>query len=149
VRLEKDGKAFWLAGLGDQWAFWPRPEDYDSFKQRGKIHYTGIDDLAKTLAGIPENNAIVLMAHEPDIFPKIPKRVSLTVSGHTHGGQIRIFGYAPIVPSRFKQRYVYGHIVEEERHLIVSGGLGCSGLPVRVGSRPEIVLVELGSEAAA
>lgn len=147
VRLEKDGQAFWLAGLGDQWAFWPRAEDYDSFKDRGKVDYTGVDDLTMTLAGIPDGAPIVLMAHEPDIFPKVPKRVSLTISGHTHGGQVRIFGYAPVVPSRFGSRYVYGHLVEDDRHLIVSGGLGCSGLPVRFGSTPEIVVIELGSEA--
>ena len=53
-------------------------------------------------------------------------RVSLTLSGHTHGGQIRLFGYSPVVPSRFDNRYVYGHIVENDRNIIVSGGLGCS-----------------------
>jgi predicted MPP superfamily phosphohydrolase len=89
------------------------------------------------------------MAHEPDIFPQVPRRVAVTLSGHTHGGQVRLLGYAPIVPSKFKDRYVYGHIVEEGRHLVVSGGIGCSGLPVRFGSPPEIVVVELGMNAAA
>jgi predicted MPP superfamily phosphohydrolase len=60
---------------------------------------------------------------------------------------VRIAGYAPIVPSRYGRRYLYGHIVEEGRNLIVSGGLGCSSLPVRFGSPPEIVLVELSSHA--
>jgi uncharacterized protein len=49
-----------------------------------------------------------------------------------------------VVPSRFGRRYVYGHIVEDNRHLIVSGGIGCSGLPVRFGRPPEILMVELG-----
>ena len=48
------------------------------------------------------------------------------------------------VPSRFGNRYAYGHVVEEGRNLIVSGGLGCSRFPVRLGVPPEIVLVELG-----
>jgi predicted MPP superfamily phosphohydrolase len=56
-------------------------------------------------------------------------------------------GFAPIVPSKFKRRYVYGHVVEENRHLIVSGGIGCSGLPVRFGSPPEIVVVDLGASS--
>jgi predicted MPP superfamily phosphohydrolase len=86
------------------------------------------------------------MVHEPDIFPKVPSRVSLTVAGHTHGGQVRFGGYAPIVPSKFGGRYVYGHIVEEGRNLVVSAGLGCSGLPVRFGAPPEIVLIELSAE---
>ena len=88
---------------------------------------------------------VILMAHEPDIFPHVPDRVALTVSGHTHGGQIRMLGYAPVVPSRFGNRYVYGHIVEQKRHLIVSAGLGCSGLPVRFGATPEIVMIELAA----
>jgi predicted MPP superfamily phosphohydrolase len=88
------------------------------------------------------------MAHEPDIFATVPRRVSLTVSGHTHGGQVRLAGFAPIVPSKYGRRFTYGHIVEDERHLIVSGGLGMSGLPIRFGVPPEIVIVDLGSAPA-
>ena len=147
VRLEKDGKAFWIAGLGDQWAFWPRQERYGDFVRRGKIDYRGVHDLPGTLAQISDDAPVILMAHEPDIFPHVPSRVALTLSGHTHGGQIRVLGYAPIVPSKYKRRYAYGHIVEHNRHLIVSGGIGCSGFPVRFGSPPEIVMVELGAAA--
>lgn len=147
VRLEKAGQAFWIAGLGDQWAFWPKPERYADFVRNGKIDYRGVDDLAGTLAQVTDDAPVILMAHEPDIFPQVPDRVALTLSGHTHGGQVRLLGYAPIVPSKYKGRYVYGHIVEEERHLVVSGGIGCSGLPVRFGSPPEIVVVELGARA--
>jgi len=98
-----------------------------------------------TLALATDDAPIVLMAHEPDIFPRVPDRVALTVCGHTHGGQVRLIGYAPIVPSKFGDRYVYGHIVEEGRNLVVSGGLGCSGLPLRFGSPPEIVMIELSA----
>ncbi len=93
---------------------------------------------------ITDDAPVVLMAHEPDIFPEVPARVALTVAGHTHGGQVRLAGYAPYVPSKYGRRYVYGHIVEEGRNLVVSGGLGCSGVPLRFGSPPEIVLVEIG-----
>lgn len=144
VRLMKDGYPFWIAGLGDQWAFWPKPDDYEDFVRRGKRDYTGVDDLDGTLRQVADDAPVILMAHEPDIFPEVPKRVALTLSGHTHGGQVRIFGYAPIVPSIYKSRYVYGHIIEDERNLIVSGGLGVSGFPIRFGSPPEIVVVELG-----
>ena len=71
--------------------------------------------------------------------------MSLTLSGHTHGGQVRLFGYSPVVPSRFGNRYAYGHVVEDDRNLIVSGGLGFSIVPVRFGVRPEIVSIDLGS----
>lgn len=149
VRLEKNGVPFWIAGLGDQWAFWPKPERYSDFVRHGKIDYRGVDDLPATLAQVTDDAPVILMAHEPDIFPQVPPRVSLTLSGHTHGGQVRLFGYAPVVPSKFKGRFAYGHIVEDDRHLIVSGGIGCSGLPVRFGSPPEIVVVELGAGAIA
>ncbi len=143
VRLEKDGHGVWIAGLGDQWAFWPRDRRW---RGRHEIPYEGIDDVAAMLAKVVTNEPVITMAHEPDAFATMPDRVALTLSGHTHGGQVRVFGFAPIVPSRFGRRYTYGHIIEDKRHLIVSGGLGCSGLPVRFGSPPEIVVVELGHE---
>jgi predicted MPP superfamily phosphohydrolase len=133
VRIEKDGRAFWLAGLADQWALIERPGIF-----------RGLDDLPATLAQVTDDAPIVLLAHEPDIFPQVPDRVALTLSGHTHGGQVRLFGWSPWVPSDYGNRYAYGHIVERRRHLIVSGGLGCSILPVRFGVPPEIVLVTLG-----
>ena len=85
------------------------------------------------------------MAHEPDIFPEVPDRVSLTLSGHTHAGQINLFGWTPIVPSYYGSRFLHGHIVEEGRHLIVSSGLGHSGVPFRFMTKREIVLLELGT----
>jgi predicted MPP superfamily phosphohydrolase len=137
ARLEKDGHGFWLAGVEDQLALrrsirWKR--------QFAK----GLDDLEGTLAQVNDEAPIILLAHEPDIFPTVPSRVSLTLSGHTHGGQIRVLGWSPYLPSRYGDRYVYGHIVEEDRHIIVSGGLGCSVAPVRVGVPPEIVVIDLG-----
>jgi hypothetical protein len=145
-RLEKDGHGFWLAGLGDQLALLPARR----WSWEGMI---GIDDLPATLAQVTDPAPVILMAHEPDIFPRVPERVALTLAGHTHGGQIRLAGYSPVVPSRYGNRYAYGHIVERrrgagggaERHMLISGGLGCSILPVRFGVPPEIVVVELGA----
>ncbi|MEO1747764.1 MAG: metallophosphoesterase [Pseudomonadota bacterium] len=137
LRLEKDGFGFWLAGLGDQLAFPP-------YKSLGRNQWRGLDDLPGTLAKVETDEPVILLAHEPDIFPKVPDRVSLTLSGHTHGGQVRLFGWSPIVPSAYKNRYAYGHVVEEGRHLLVSGGLGMSVLPLRFGVRPEINLIEIG-----
>lgn len=83
-------------------------------------------------------------ALEPDIFHDVPSRVALTLSGHTHGGQVRLFGYSPVVPSRYGNRYAYGHVVEAGRNLIISGGLGFSIAPIRFGVRPEILTIDLG-----
>ena len=141
IRLRKDGQPFWLAGLGDQIAFIP---------MRGwRSDAYGMDDLQGAMAKITDDAPVILMAHEPDIFVQVPDRVSLTLSGHTHGGQIRIFGRAPVVPSQYGQRFVYGHVNEGGRDLIVSGGLGCSMFPIRIGSPPELVVVELGQAAIA
>ncbi|MEM9104128.1 MAG: metallophosphoesterase [Pseudomonadota bacterium] len=129
------GNRYWLAGLGDQLA---RPN--------GHAWYDGVDDLDGTMRQIGDDESpVILLAHEPDIFPDVPNRVDLTLCGHTHGGQVRlpIIG-SPIVPSHYGQRYAYGHMIEDDRQLIVSGGLGCSMLPVRFGMPPEIVVAELG-----
>lgn len=124
----------WLAGLADQLAIRHGPEDY-----------IGADDLPGTLDQVPEYAPAILLAHEPDIFPQVPKRVALTLSGHTHGGQVRLFGYSPVVPSRYGNRYAYGPVAEDGRHLVVSGGIGCSKLPLRLGVVPEITVVELSA----
>jgi predicted MPP superfamily phosphohydrolase len=137
VRLTKNGQGFWLAGLGDQIAFL---RGYEGRRRK----FAGVDDLPGTLGKITDAAPVILMAHEPDVFTRVPARVALTISGHTHGGQVRLFGWSPVVPSQFGNRFAYGHIVEEGRNLIVSGGLGCSILPVRFGVPPEITVIDLG-----
>jgi len=139
-RLTKDGQAFWLAGLGDQWALQRSPKG----TKRHMRWIRGVDDLGGTMALIQDDAPVILMIHEPDAFPAVPARVALTLAGHTHGGQVALGGFPLLVPSRYGRRYAYGHIVEEWRHLIVSGGLGCSIIPMRFSVPPEIVLVELG-----
>lgn len=134
VRIEKDGFRFWLGGLGDQLAYGRRV--------RGRRR--GVDDLERVVAQATGDDPLILMAHEPDIFAASSPRVALQLSGHTHGGQVRfpVFG-APVVPSAYGQRYAYGHIVEDGRNLVVSAGLGVSGLPVRFLAPPEITFVEV------
>lgn len=135
VLLGEHGQRFWLAGLGDQIAY-----------PLGHGRFRGVDDLPGTLARIRTDDPVLLMAHEPDIFPKVPPRVALTLSGHTHGGQIRVpLLWKHFVPSEYGARFAYGHIVEADRHLIVSGGLGTSIIPARFGVPPEIVHITLGA----
>ncbi|WP_412550293.1 metallophosphoesterase [Shimia sp. MIT910701] len=132
LKIERHG--VWLAGLEDQIAI----------RRNGK--WQGLDDLPGTLSQIADDGApVVMMAHEPDIFSEMPNRVSLTVSGHTHGGQVRLFGWSPIVPSRHGNRFAYGHVREHGRDLVVSGGIGCSIMPVRFGVVPEITVIEVSS----
>lgn len=131
-----NGVSFWLGGLGDQLAF--------------KRTKTGVDDIDGVAARTPDDGRpAILLVHEPDIFPRVPPRFGLTLAGHTHGGQIRlpVLGRFPVA-SDYGQRYAYGHVVEHDRHIVISGGLGLSGLPMRLGVPPEINPIEVGSPEA-
>jgi predicted MPP superfamily phosphohydrolase len=135
VLIGEPERQFWLAGIGDQIAY-----------RIGPGKFIGVDDLPGTLSRIKTADPVVLMVHEPDIFPRVPQRVSLTLAGHTHGGQIRVpLVWKHFVPSKYGARYAYGHVIEGGRHLIVSGGLGTSIIPARFGVPPEIVHVTLGT----
>ena len=133
VQLSQNGHKFWLSGTNSMIAI-----------RKGRGRYESRALLPETLAQVTDDSPIIHLAHEPDLFVDIPERVSLTLSGHTHGGQVRLFGYSPVTPSSYGNRFAYGHIIEEGRHLVVSGGLGCSIAPVRFGMPPEIVVLELG-----
>jgi predicted MPP superfamily phosphohydrolase len=123
VALMTTSGPLWLAGVSDFW--------------------TGRHDVARAIATVADTvNPVILITHNPDIFPRVPARVLLTLAGHTHGGQVRlpILG-APIVPSRFGPRYTKGQIVEGGRHLYVSSGIGTSFLPVRFRVPPTIFVL--------
>ena len=86
----------------------------------------------------------LMMSHTPDIFPWVTGRFTLTLAGHTHGGQVRLpMVGALIVPGSFGQRYAAGHIVEGGRHLFVATGIGTSILPVRFRVPPEVPVLTL------
>lgn len=133
VMLGAGDSAFWLGGV----------ESQSAFQRNSGDDIIGMSDVPGTVAQMTGDVPAILLAHEPDLFVTVPDRVALTLSGHTHGGQVRFGPWAPVVPSRFGSRFVYGHIVEGNRDLVVSGGLGCSGLPIRLGRPPEITVVDL------
>ncbi len=129
VRLDH-GAGFWLVGIDSQRAL----------RRRG---HSGLHDPGRAFAPVPEGAPAILMAHEPDYFAEGDGRAFLQISGHTHGGQINLAGWRPLTPSRFRSRYGWGHVREGGRHLIVSGGIGYSGVPLRLFQPPEITLVLL------
>jgi predicted MPP superfamily phosphohydrolase len=138
VSLRHNGRKFWIVGLGDQLAHPP------SHARGYGAEARGVDDLPLALSEVTDDAPILLMAHEPMIFPAVPKRVALTLSGHTHGGQINLPVLGPVVGDlRFGRELVHGHHESDGRHLIVSGGLGESILPLRFMQPPEIVEVVL------
>jgi len=105
-------------------------------------------DLEAALRDAPQDAALVLATHDPDVFPDVPERVALTVAGHLHGGQVNvpILRHA-VLPSRFGDRYLAGHVVEHGRHLYVSTGLGTAGMPVRLCRPPELPVLTLRARA--
>jgi predicted MPP superfamily phosphohydrolase len=124
--LARTAAPLWLAGVAD-------------VRERGA-------DVAGTVARAPEDAAVLLLTHDPDVFPHVPPRVALTVAGHTHGGQVDV----PLlrrraIPSRHGTRYKAGHVEEGGRHLYVTAGVGTAGYPVRLLAPPEIVVLRLRS----
>jgi predicted MPP superfamily phosphohydrolase len=125
VRVVTPSGPIWIAGVSDFW--------------------TGPHDVPRALAAVTDHELpIILLTHNPDIFPDVPGRVMLTLAGHTHGGQVRLplLG-PPVVPSRYGGRYAAGAIVEKGRHLFVSTGIGTSSLPVRFGVAPTIFVLTI------
>jgi len=119
-------KSFWLAGLADL--------------------MTRRQHVDETIAKAPAGSTIIALAHNPDIFPRLPQTVPLLLAAHTHGGQVNIplIG-TPIVPSRFGSKYTAGHIFENGHHMFVTTGIGTSILPIRFRVPPEIVILTVKS----
>jgi hypothetical protein len=117
----------------------------------GVIYLVGIDDAVTGHADVPlafrrvPNNAVALcLTHSPDVFPDLPQACRLTITGHTHGGQVNLpFVGRLIVPSKFGQRYASGDVRENGKVLFVSTGIGTSILPVRFRVPPEISVIEI------
>lgn len=122
--LRYQGQPLWIVGIADLWTRKP--------------------DIPGSLRQVRGNDPVILITHNPDIFPDVPPRVNLTLAGHTHGGQVNfpVVGRL-VVPSKYGQRFAMGHIVENGRHLFVGGGVGTSILPVRFRVPPEVVILEL------
>jgi predicted MPP superfamily phosphohydrolase len=138
IAVAKDGQPFWIAGLADQLAEHVAPH-----------LFRGYDDLTGTLAKAAGGAPVILLAHEPNIFPKVPERVALTLCGHTHGGQVNLPFIEGYTSAKLGTKYLYGHVVENRRHMIISGGLGTSKAPVRFLRPPEIVAVTIGRDGIA
>lgn len=128
IRLETRAGPLWIGGLADLWTRRP--------------------DIAAALSGIPPGDPALLLTHSPDVFPDVPAHVSLTLAGHTHGGQVALplLG-RPIVPSIYGQRFAAGVIQESGRVLFVTPGVGTSIIPVRFRVPPEVSVVTLHGRA--
>jgi predicted MPP superfamily phosphohydrolase len=128
VWIERDGQRIKIGGVGDLWE--------------------GSQDLTPTVEGVTEDDFVLLVSHNPDYVERMPsERVDLVFAGHTHGGQVTLFGlWAPFVPSAYGQTYRSGVVDTGFTTVIVSNGVGTIPPPVRFFARPEIVLVHLHRE---
>jgi hypothetical protein len=125
VWLERHGARLRICGVGDLW--------------------TDRQDLDGALDDATERDAVIMLSHNPDFAETLrDPRVGLILSGHTHGGQIVIPGFgAPIVPSRYGQKYLYGLVEGPSCGVFVTRGVGTVSPPVRFVCRPEVVLITL------
>ena len=127
--------------------------------ERGKdrLWVVGVDDpvtrralMSPALTGVDRHSPRLLLAHSPHPYPLAMKHgMDLMLAGHTHGGQVRIpvLGAAFVPAMGFFPRFDYGLYNSDPTTLIVSGGLGESGLPIRFNMRPEVSIVTLTSRS--
>lgn len=123
--LEKNGERILIAGIDDYVQSFP--------------------DLERSIEKLSIGDKCMLLSHNPDIADELrDPRISLVLSGHTHGGQVNfpLVG-APIIPSCTGGKYVQGLYSLRTGKLFVSRGLGTVTPPVRFNCRPEINLIEL------
>lgn len=126
VAIERDGARFWLAGVNDV--------------------ISGGPDLANTLQGVPADDAVILLAHEPDFADEAARfPIDLQLSGHSHGGQVRLPLLPPLYLPEMAKKYVLGTYQVGRLALYTNAGLGTVGIPVRLDCPPEITLLTLRS----
>jgi predicted MPP superfamily phosphohydrolase len=125
VEMHRNGSSIHIAGIDD--------------------HLAGYGNLAETLTHLPEQSSAILLAHEPD-FAEISaptRRFSLQISGHSHGGQIKLpFIGAPYLPP-LGRKYPGGLYQINGMKLYTNRGLGTSWLGIRINCPPEITVFNL------
>jgi hypothetical protein len=128
VPMERNGARFWLAGVDDV--------------------LSGNSDLKETLHNVPADEALVLLAHEPDYADRVAHfPVDLQLSGHSHGGQVRVPFVPPLFLPELAQKYIWGLYKIGGLTLYTNPGLGTVGVPVRINCPPEITLLTLRRSA--
>jgi len=122
----RDGNgSFYLAGMDDGWS--------------------GKPDLNMTLEKAPSNTPIVLLLHEPDLVDETSRdpRITLQLSGHTHGGQVLVAGQPPIFTPDLGKKYSQGLFRVHDTWLYTNRGLGVISVPLRLNCPPEVTLLTL------
>lgn len=122
VRVTRGGGEFWLAGVDDM--------------------TEGQTDLLAALQGARPDEPVLLASHHPDMFVEAAQvGIDLTMAGHTHGGQVKLFGRAVVTHSQFG--YLSGMFNRGDSRLYVGRGVGATLLPIRIGAPPEVPIFRL------
>lgn len=131
IPIEREGACLWVAGVD--------------------CHYDGLDRLDLVLEQLPAEGAALLLAHEPDFaeISALSRRFDLQLSGHSHGGQIRLPFIGPPFLPRLGRKYPAGLYRAEDMYIYTNRGLGTAELALRWNCRPEITLITLQAQAAA
>jgi predicted MPP superfamily phosphohydrolase len=119
-----------------------------------QLHIAGVDDFMEELDrldlvinGLPSQGSAILLAHEPDFAEVSSKtgRFDLQLSGHTHGGQVRILHLKPPILPELGQKYPIGLYKVKDMYQYTNRGLGTSSFQLRLNCRPEITVLTLRS----
>lgn len=117
-----------------------------------RILFHGLDDLKTGELNvnniqINEKYLNIIISHNPDFFEEYNINFDLGLSGHTHGGQINLFGlYAPVTESSYGQKFTHTTNKKDNSTIITSKGLGCSRIPIRFFAAPEIIELNIEPE---
>jgi predicted MPP superfamily phosphohydrolase len=125
LEIREGNGSFYLAGMDDGWS--------------------GKPDLNMTLEKAPSNTPIVLLLHEPDLVDEtsLDPRITLQLSGHTHGGQVLVAGQPPIFTPDLGKKYSQGLFRVHDTWLYTNRGLGVISVPLRLNCPPEVTLLTL------
>ena len=125
ITLSVGQESIYLAGLDDGWS--------------------GQPDMQAALDGLPSGLASILLMHEPDFADTfaLDRRNALQLSGHSHGGQVRVPGVGALILPRFARKYDAGLYKVRDMWLYTTRGIGVVGLPVRFRCRPEVTELTL------
>lgn len=122
--VETDRGALWIVGIDD-----------------GLI---GVPDLDAAFSKVSSDSAAICLWHEPDrIEESAPYGAFLQLSGHSHGGQVRLPGIGPIAAPQLGKHYPLGRYAIGDGELYVSSGLGMYRPPIRFNCPPELTIVRL------
>jgi predicted MPP superfamily phosphohydrolase len=140
-RLTHNGSSFWLGGTGD-----PAGYQMARFAPAGGAP---APDIGMTLSSIPKGDFHIVLAHNPALFGPLAKAgVPLTLSGHTHYGQLAIPALNWSLASTFLQ-YAMGSYVVGQSALYINPGTNYWGIPFRIGTPPEVTVLTLRATSSA